>query len=401
MREFRAMWLAELTSVAGDQLARVALAVLVYQRTASAGLTGLTYALTYLPSLVGGLLLSGLADRYPRRNVMIVTDLARVALVAPMAIPGTPFWVLCVLLALMVTLHGPFKAAQLAMLADVLTGEKYVVGLAIRHITIQSAQLAGFAGGGALVAFIGPSTALALNAATFALSAGAVWWGVSHRPAARPKDRNGAVGTTAGGGMAVIWKDPVLRTLTLLAWLCGFHVTPEALAAPYATSLGEGAVAVGLIMASDPAGSVIGALVFTRWVPSERRVRLIGVLAVLAGIPLLFGFLYLPLVASMALFALSGAFAMAYHTQLGASFAQRIPDEVRAQGLGVMSTGVITVQGLGALAAGVLADALGSGAAIALAGVAATLVAVPAAISWGRGWQDQGATIAAERPSTG
>lgn len=62
--EFRAMLLAELFSIVGDQLARVALALLVFQRTDSAALTALTYALTFVPSVLGGALLSGLADRY-------------------------------------------------------------------------------------------------------------------------------------------------------------------------------------------------------------------------------------------------------------------------------------------------------------------------------------------------
>ena len=55
-REFRAIWLAEFASVAGDQFARVALTVVVYQRTHSPLLTALTYAASYLPWLVGGLI---------------------------------------------------------------------------------------------------------------------------------------------------------------------------------------------------------------------------------------------------------------------------------------------------------------------------------------------------------
>ena len=69
--EFRAIWLAELASIAGEQFARVALTVLVYQRTGSPLLTALTYAASYLPWLIGGLILSDAADRYPRRDVMI------------------------------------------------------------------------------------------------------------------------------------------------------------------------------------------------------------------------------------------------------------------------------------------------------------------------------------------
>ena len=63
--EFRALWLAQLLSVAGDQLARVAMTVLVYDRTHSALWTALTYAVTLLPWVVGGLALSGIPGRLP------------------------------------------------------------------------------------------------------------------------------------------------------------------------------------------------------------------------------------------------------------------------------------------------------------------------------------------------
>src|SRR5215813_11258602 len=79
--EFRALWLAQLLSVAGDQLARVAITVLVYDHTRSPFWTALTYAITLLPWMVGGLALSGLADRLPRRQVMVVCDIARLVLV--------------------------------------------------------------------------------------------------------------------------------------------------------------------------------------------------------------------------------------------------------------------------------------------------------------------------------
>jgi hypothetical protein len=51
-------------------------AILVFQRTDSAALSGLTYALTFVPSFFGGILLAGV--RYPRRDVMVAADLVRV-----------------------------------------------------------------------------------------------------------------------------------------------------------------------------------------------------------------------------------------------------------------------------------------------------------------------------------
>ena len=79
--EFRALWSAQVLSVAGDQFAQVTIAILVYGRTHSPFLTALAYGLTYLPPIAGGPLLSGLADLFPRRRVMIVCDLFRVGTV--------------------------------------------------------------------------------------------------------------------------------------------------------------------------------------------------------------------------------------------------------------------------------------------------------------------------------
>src|SRR6516164_4696771 len=103
--EFRALWLAQVLSVAGDQLARVALTLLVYERTHSPLLAAVTFAASVVPTFVGGIVLSGLADRLPRRRVMIVCDLLRVVLVAIMAGSGMPVAVLVVLLFL-VTMVG-------------------------------------------------------------------------------------------------------------------------------------------------------------------------------------------------------------------------------------------------------------------------------------------------------
>ena len=381
--EFRAMWLAELLSICGDQLARVALAVLVYQRTSSAALTGLTYALTYVPSLLGGILLAGAGDRWPRRDVMVAADVARAALVGVIAVPGVPLWVLCVLVAVMTALGGPFKAAQQALLPTVLEGERYLVGMALRNVTIQAAQLAGFAGGGLLIAALTPSAALALDAVTFVLSALFLVTGVRRRAAIAQAVRPAWLATT-GVGVRLIWRDPALRTLVALNWLAGFYVVPEALAAPYAAGIGAGATLVGLLMAADPAGSVLGGVVFGKWIPEHAQVRVLGWLGIAAGLPLVV-FAFRPaLVASVLLLAASGLLATGYNITGTVTFMRRVPDEHRAQCAGVNSAGLITVQGVGAAAAGALADVLSPALTIAVAGAAGAAVAVPIARAWRR-----------------
>ena len=54
VREFRALWIADTLSVLGTQVSRVCLALIVFDRTGSATATALIYALTFLPTLVGG-----------------------------------------------------------------------------------------------------------------------------------------------------------------------------------------------------------------------------------------------------------------------------------------------------------------------------------------------------------
>ena len=84
--------------MAGDRLALVALTLLVYDRTRSPLLSAAVYAVGYLPYVIGGLFLADLADRRPRRSVMVACDLVRAALVAVMVVPHLQLWVLAALL---------------------------------------------------------------------------------------------------------------------------------------------------------------------------------------------------------------------------------------------------------------------------------------------------------------
>ncbi|MFC4948315.1 MFS transporter [Pseudonocardia sp. GCM10023141] len=385
--EFRVLWAAELFSVAGDQLARVALAVLVYGRTGSALWAAVTYALTFLPALLGGVLLSGLADRFRRREVMVVCDVLRAGLLAAMAVPDLPLWVLCALLVVVVLLGSPHTAAQGALMPELLAGDLYERGLAVRQITTQTAQLAGFAAGGVLVAAISPSVALLADAATFLASAVVVRLGITDRPRPVPPDGHpegpsGWRGVVAG--LVEIVRDPRRSALVALAWIVGCYVVPEALAAPYATELGAGAAVVGLLMAADPLGSVLGAWLFVRFVPPETRERLVGVLAVGAGLPLVACLLRPGLAVTLVLWGLSGMLATAYLLQTQASFVRATPDIGRGQAIGVAASGIIAAQGLAVLAAGAFADAWGPAVAIALVGGAGSVLALVAAVAWSR-----------------
>jgi MFS family permease len=381
--EFRWLWAALLGSVIGDQLARVALAILVFDRTGSAGLSALTYALTFLPDIVGGPLLSGLADRYPRRRVMVTCDAGRAVLVALMAIPGAPLWILCVLLVIVQLLSAPFQSARSALLATVMPGDKFKAATGLSIVTSQTAQLIGFVTGGGLVAALGTSQALGLNAASFAISAVLLRIGIKERPVpvgADPTAKPSWWGSLSAGAR-LVWSDRKLRYLTALICVPGFYITVEGLAAPYAAVVGGGPLAVGLLFAANPAGQVVGILLFARLAPS-RRLSWMGRLAIGSCLPLVACAIEPGLWTTVALWALSGMSASYLVTAQGA-FVQDIPDAQRGQAIGLARTALIVSQGIGVLVAGAAADHWQPALVVAAAGVCGVVFAAGAA----RGYQ--------------
>lgn len=380
--EFRALWLANLLSVAGDQLALVALTVLVYNRTHSPLLTAATYAVSFLPWLVGGLALSGFADRLPRRRVMVTCDAARAVLVAVMALPGMPLWLLIWLLFMVTLLDSPFRSARSAMMPDILTGDRYVLGAASMQTINRTGRVIGFAVGGAVVGVAGARMALAADAATFAASALVAWAWIRPRGAA-----SHAGGTTAralvADGSRLVFTDRRLRTLMLLGWLVPFYAIPESLAVPYAAHFHGGPSAAGLVFAAGPFGAVVGSIAFSRLVNPAARLRLTGLLAVCSCAVLGVCILQPGLAVSLLIFASAGAFS-AYQVAANAAFVATLPARHRGQAFGIANGGIQVGQGLWFVLAGAAAQAATPAMVIASSGAVGTVAAFALAISWRR-----------------
>ena len=147
----------------------------------------------------------------------------------------------------------------------------------------------------------------------------------------------------------------------------GCFVLPEALAVPYVQQLGLDTTAAGLLMAADPAGSVLGAWLFTRFVPEQLRRRAIGPLAV-AAVPLWLCGTAPGFGATLVLWGLSGACATACLVQSQAEFVRVTPVGLRGQAIGVAAAGLVGAQGVAVLLGGVAAQVWGSRGAVALCG---------------------------------
>jgi MFS family permease len=396
--EFRALFFANLVSVIGDQLARVALAVLVFNRTDSAAWTALTYAMTFLPDVAGGALLAGFADRFPRRRVMVTADVVRAGLVAVMAIPGQPIVSLVVLLVVVQLLAAPSMAARNAILPSILTGDRYVTGITIIRTSFQLGLIGGVGTGAAVVVALGTSQALLIDAATFVASSVVVLFGVrAHRPDAADGATPRTWWHTVHAGFGLVWSNRGLRALIGLACVSGCYVIPEGLAVPYSSQIHSGTAGVGWLLGSVPAGMVIGMLILKR-LPQTMRLRLLGPLAV-ASCAVLLPIWWAPgLVGSVALWFASG-FCSSYNMITNATFVQTVPDRSRGQAVGLANAALRVAQGLGIVVAGALTTLLPPGGVIALAAIVGVGLAASTALAWSR--SASSAPVAAGGDETG
>jgi MFS family permease len=377
--EFRALWLAEAQSVFGDQLAKVALTILVYDRTGSPLLAAVVYALTYLSALVGGLGLSQLADRFPRRKLMVACTAAQAVLVGVMAIPGMPILVLCALVLAVGLAQAPALAAQNAVTREVFTDDElYLRSQDLRGITTNTLMLLGLGLGGLLVVGIGTTWALSINAVTFVVSAVLVHRFIKDRPVAGGKDDGWF------GAARWVFGNSRMRVLITLSWLVGFVVIPEGLVAPLADELNAPSAAIGWLLAADPLGFVVGTYVLSRFVGAHHRVKVMGVLATLSCAALIAFALEPGVGFALALLALAGAFG-AYQITVSATFNTLVPNEIRGGAFGVIRTGLRVSQGIGVAVGGAVAQGIGSASkTIALAGVLGVAIAIPATVAWAR-----------------
>ena len=384
MAEFRPLFGSFLLSTIGDELARVALTVLVFQRTESTLLSAVTFAISYLPWVLGGPVLAALADRLPRHRVLIASDVARAVLVAVMAVPGTPLPVLLGLLLLVSVCSPPFEAARSAVMAEVLEGDRYAVATSLTGVTSQVSQLIGFVLGGALLVQFSASAALLVNAATFAVSAVWLTVGLRRRPApAREDGEVRSIWRDTASGLRFVVSVPRLRAIVGLLWVAALFVNaPEGIATPLAVQLRDSTAATGLLLAAGPAGTALGGLVVGRFCPPHVRERLLAPLVALSlGGVLLAGLVPLVLdpgtpafVAVLVLFFLAGV-GGACSIPLNVAFVQAVPDAYRGRAFGVAVAGLSGVQGLGVVLAGLGAEVWPPSTVVALCG-AAGLVAV-------------------------
>jgi MFS family permease len=370
--EFRGLVVAQVLSEWGDTIARVALASVVLARTDSAFLAVLAFVVSFVPAFFGGALLTGLADRLPRKTVLLGCDVGRgvlIAVLALLAVPSTPVWVLLLVLLLAEFFTAPFEAAQRALVPDLLHDPRRVLAaMGLMRVLFQVDQVVGILLAGAVVYAVDARWGLAIDAATFAVSFLVLLVMLRPRPAARPDDESsGSLLADVRVGWHLIARDPVLRALVGLGWGAAvFLIAPEAVALAYARADGASPGAGAALMAAGPAGAAVGAYAVGRLAPA-RQVRLLVPLAVGTCLPLLAACVAPPWTVAIVLFLVSGL-GQGFMVPLLTTVNLLTPRERRGQVNGLAGSGFSVATAASFLLGGALADLTSPAVSVTAAG---------------------------------
>jgi MFS family permease len=386
VREFRGIVISQVASEAGDQIARVALALLVLSHTGSPLFAAATFAVAFIPSFLGGALLGPVADRFSRRSLMLAADLGRAALIvllALVAVPGTPLWVLFALLLVAEMFTPLFDSARAATTPEVLGSVTLVAtGAALSRVLTLANQAVGLVLGGLIVQFTSPRLALLLDGISFIVSYAVLVVFLKPRPAALESTPSlGVLLKDLRRGWTLLMADGSRRALVLLGWGMALPlVAPEAVGLAYVNAEGEADSWGGILMAAVVAGAAVGAVLVGRRPPRE-QLDLVLPLAMLMSLPLLVTGIEPPVWLLAGLWFVSGA-AQAFLVPVMAFTTMLTPNEQRGSVIGIAGAGFALLTSLGYLVVGWVATVTSPAFSVVVMAVVGLVVASACYAVW-------------------
>lgn len=377
---------ATLLSATGNGVAIVALPWLVLERTGSATAAGVVAAASGLPLLLSSLFSGTVVDLLGRRRTALVSDALSAVSVAAIPLVDTLVGLNLGWIVALAVLGAVFDPAGMTARETLLPAAAQAAGWRIErangvHEAIFGlAFLIGPGVGGLLIATVGPEATFWVTAGGFALSVLLVA-AVRLPGAGRPERPPSGLWRGTLEGLGFVWRDPLLRTLSLVTMvLVALYLPVEGVLLP-AWFVAEGEPArLGTVLMAMSAGAVAGALGSSAAGRFIRRRSLMAAALVITGLALL-GLAFLPPYPGMLAFA--GLVGLAYgpvNPLANYAMQTRTPERLRGRVVGVMTSFAYAAGPAGYLLAGPLVEWLGLATAfLVLAGalLVAVLVAAP------------------------
>jgi MFS family permease len=369
-----ALYGADAISLSGNAVAQVAIPWFVLTTTGSAALTGLAVFFNFLPIVLAAFFGGVVVDRLGFRATSVVADLASSAAVA--AIPllhstvGLELWQLMTLVFVGALLDAPGATARAALFPDVVetAGLPMERASGIRAGIQQGSTLVGAPLGGVLVATLGATGALWLDAASFLFSAALVVLFVPRPQATEETEERGRFFAELAEGLRFIWDQRLTRALVAMVLLTNLIEAPGSVVLTvFAREKYDSATSLGLMLGVLGGTALAGALVYSA--VGHRLPRRRTFLFCFAFVPV--GYLVLAtepsLRVALAALAVAGLAAGPINPLLFTVQTEIVPSHLRGRVFGAVRAGAWAAIPLGIL--------LGS-AAVAVAGVAVTFLAM-------------------------
>ncbi|MDP8256357.1 MAG: MFS transporter [Candidatus Alcyoniella australis] len=379
-RNFRLFWSGQVVSLTGTWMQMVAQSWLVYRLTDSALLLGLTSFLQRAPMFFLSIPAGVVADRLPKRSLVIGTQLLAMLQAGVMAwltlsgrITITEVLVLSTLLGLIYSLDMPSRQA---FIGEMVGPSDLGSAIALNSTAVNAARIVGPALAGVLVAAIGEGLCFLVNCLSYlAVLAGLLMMRV---PRAAPGPWSGFRREMFAGLRYVRDTKCVLYPLLAVAAVSFFGM-PYVVLMPIMAQdvLMRGSQGLGLLMAAAGVGALIGAFVLAGQPDARRLPRMIALAALLMGFGLTGFGLSRSFALSMAMMLGVGMCLMMVTASTNTYLQSVVPDKLRGRLMSAYAMVFLGVVPFGGLAAGTSAHLIGAPLTIAICGGLTMLLSLP------------------------
>ncbi|HEX8025604.1 MAG TPA: MFS transporter [Candidatus Limnocylindrales bacterium] len=380
-RDFQTLLVSQGVSALGDAVTATALPLLVLALTGSGLVMGTVTAINLGADFFMATIAGAMADRGDRKRMMLLADFGRALLTAliPLSdiVHGPTMAVIILTTGPLAILRGFFRAGYLSAMPNLVGRSQLPRGNGILETAYSTTFLVGPAIAGFLVTVIGPGPTLAVDAASFGISAIGLF--LIRREMKAPKDRPPSrIRDDIREGIVYVWRHPILRTMILF-----FASTSAALASVSAAltfrivrDLGLSPGAFGVTLSGFGIGTLLGSLIAAR-LDKRTNVALVmfGSVA-LMGLPLVGAAIVTTLPLQVLMSAISGFGESLLVVTYISVRAANSPDALVGR---IASTARVFTLGfgpIGSLIGGTLIDTIGGTETLAVLGFAMVAIAL-------------------------
>lgn len=379
-RNYRLFFYGQLVSLIGTWMEQTAMSWLVYQITGSKLLLGVVAAAGSAPMMVLSLWGGSLADRYPKRNIIICTQIAQMIPSLILAVLvwthlATP-WIIILLAIVNGSAMGFDMPARQAFTVEMTSREDLLNAISLNSSIFNGARVIGPSIAGIVIGTLGTAMCFLLNGVSYiAVIIGLL---MMRLPPHVPLAAEVAARNSAWSGLSYVLKHRRLRTILALLGVVGVFGWSYAVLMPaFARDVfGLGANGYGALLSASGIGALLGALTVATagHMFPQRHVALTGVWIFSAAL-LAFSFTRNFYLACM--FLTLGGFGMLLYFSTSNTVLQTIvPDEMRGRVMGVWGVVFGGMIPLGSLQAGTLAHWLGAQFTLAIGATICALAAL-------------------------